>query len=973
MIQNGAGVLFTPTARIDVGGLVATSQQIDTDHLFATGGFRIGGGEQAGARVVNEGDITIRQAGLAALVGSDVENAGSIVAPLGTVALAAGTRTTIDLSGDGMFLVAVGNPEERAVRATQSGRIDVSGGHVVISAAGAARALDSVVNTSGVIRASSLTGRGGSVRLSSGRGGTTRVGGRVEARGAADGGSIWVLGKTVNVTTAAAIDASGARDGGEVRIGGDLRGLGGLLRAEDTTLAWGSEVRAEGGTGQGGLVVAWADGRTIFDGTISTRGGAGGGMTETSAKNDLRVGDNATVAGGRWLLDPTNVLIQNGGGANNIPPTTPPPGSASPYRISANSIRNALNTGTDVTISTVGTAGPDAGDISIASDINWSGSGNLAFTAAGGIDVRTGTIRAQGAGGLSFNAQGGSVTIVGSLTSGAQVRTNSGNIQVSARDNFALRHAISTSRNFQFFSQSGDLLIAVGNDIIIAGNASTSSGSWARLGNAGATGDIMLAASRVCVEGGGNTANFGAINGGGSLTITANEVVVQNGAATAQLRTNGGGDLTINAPVQTWNGIVSSGTGPANGGDVTLTGDITATVQPVFNLEPDANFTLASGTPGSFTSTTVPLEVTTRGTGTIGIGGPVTAPQVTLLSEEAVTVSSTGSLTGSGPGDALVVSAGNLFDNAAGAGAMSVTDPGARWLLYVNRLDNFANPGNTEPDPRDFNLYDRPYPSAASVAGFAGNRIVYAAQPTLNVIADDAIKAEGSVASLTFSTAGLRPGDQLSDALAGPVSLSSAGEPAPAPPGVYPIGVAATASAMGYALTTTDGTLTVIPVPVSPPSVIPPVILSPAVPPALALAAAPRTDPVGSLAGSVRSFGPGAEPLTPGDATFRTTQLDAAPAIFAPFALSYSLGEVTRATGPAGAATVAPAIPVDDGFVPAAGGLSEGAVAPTGPDGVATAGTGCAGWIPAGSVLAEGCIAETAEESYWTTRAETGS
>ncbi|MGB3555632.1 MAG: filamentous hemagglutinin N-terminal domain-containing protein, partial [Jannaschia sp.] len=270
VIQNGAGVLFTPTARIDVGGLVATSQQVDTDHLFATGGFRIGGGEQAGARVVNEGDITIRQAGLAALVGSDVENAGSIVAPLGTVVLAAGTRTTIDLSGDGMFLVAVGNPEERAVRATQSGRIDVSGGHVVISAAGAARALDSVVNTSGVIRASSLTGRGGSVRLSSGRGGTTRVGGRVEARGAADGGSIWVLGKTVNVTTAAAIDASGARDGGEVRIGGDLRGLGGLLRAEDTTLAWGSEVRAEGGTGQGGLVVAWADGRTVFDGTIST-------------------------------------------------------------------------------------------------------------------------------------------------------------------------------------------------------------------------------------------------------------------------------------------------------------------------------------------------------------------------------------------------------------------------------------------------------------------------------------------------------------------------------------------------------------------------------------------------------------------------------------------------------------------------------------------------------------------------------
>ena len=90
VIQNTAGVLFTETARVDVGGLVATSQDVDAARFQADGRLRIGGGERPGARVVNRGEITIGEAGLAALVGGDVENAGAIVAGKGTVALASG-------------------------------------------------------------------------------------------------------------------------------------------------------------------------------------------------------------------------------------------------------------------------------------------------------------------------------------------------------------------------------------------------------------------------------------------------------------------------------------------------------------------------------------------------------------------------------------------------------------------------------------------------------------------------------------------------------------------------------------------------------------------------------------------------------------------------------------------------------------------------------------------------------------------
>ncbi len=80
IIENAAGVLFTGTARIDVGGLVATSQAVDAARFLGDGRLEIGGGERAGARVVNRGTITIGEAGLAGLVGSDVENAGAIVA-----------------------------------------------------------------------------------------------------------------------------------------------------------------------------------------------------------------------------------------------------------------------------------------------------------------------------------------------------------------------------------------------------------------------------------------------------------------------------------------------------------------------------------------------------------------------------------------------------------------------------------------------------------------------------------------------------------------------------------------------------------------------------------------------------------------------------------------------------------------------------------------------------------------------------
>jgi filamentous hemagglutinin family protein len=204
VIQNTAGVIFTRGAKVDVGGLVATSQAVDAERFQRTGNLSIGGGERPGARVVNQGDVTIGEKGLAALVGGNVENAGAIIARTGTVALASGTRTTIDFSGDGAIQIAV-NGNAKGGSVVNTGLIDAGGGHVVLTAGDAASAIDNVINTTGVIRAASSSGSGGTIELI-GRGtGTVRIGGTVSARGKTRGGSVAITGETVAVTKSARI------------------------------------------------------------------------------------------------------------------------------------------------------------------------------------------------------------------------------------------------------------------------------------------------------------------------------------------------------------------------------------------------------------------------------------------------------------------------------------------------------------------------------------------------------------------------------------------------------------------------------------------------------------------------------------------------------------------------------------------------------------------------------------------------
>ncbi len=88
---NQNGILFGPDSKTDVHALVASSLPFNNINDFVENSVNHFSGDDTNGSVSNLGDIQAGKGGFVYLVGPEVENAGSIDAPLGQVALAAGT------------------------------------------------------------------------------------------------------------------------------------------------------------------------------------------------------------------------------------------------------------------------------------------------------------------------------------------------------------------------------------------------------------------------------------------------------------------------------------------------------------------------------------------------------------------------------------------------------------------------------------------------------------------------------------------------------------------------------------------------------------------------------------------------------------------------------------------------------------------------------------------------------------------
>lgn len=428
LLMNPAGIVFGPGARLNVPAAFTAT----TANAIALGGgwFNASGPNdytlltgdpqafafltaQPGA-IFNSAQLAVQPGQALTLLGGRVINTGTLQAPGGQITVAA-------VPGEGMVQIREAGSLLNLELPIETRRSLLQSAQPLTGVA-----LPQLLTGGQLSSASGVTVANGQVTLTQTQtplpiaAGTTVVSGTVSTAAPASdgslvhGGTIQVLGNTIGLL-GATLDASGAA-GGHIFIGGDFQGQGTRPNAEMTVIDGQTTIRADARSttapANGGTVIVWANDTTRFQGFVSATGAQGGdgGFVETSGKKTLDIAGgrvNAQAPQGRagtWLLDPTDIDITATGtglltGGLFDPPTT---GVAS--QIAPVTIENALNGGTNVTITTASGNGGN-GDITLSDPINQTGGGaaTLTLTSRRFLRPGTATINLTSTGGLTFN------------------------------------------------------------------------------------------------------------------------------------------------------------------------------------------------------------------------------------------------------------------------------------------------------------------------------------------------------------------------------------------------------------------------------------------------------------------------------------------------------------------------------------------------------------------------------------------
>ena len=133
---------------------------------------------------------------------------------------------------------------------------------MLLTARAAKGIVDNVINTSGIVEASSARLVNGEIVLDGGADGGVQVSGTLDASGSGageSGGTVKVTGGTVSLAATARVDVSGDAGGGTALIGGQAHGAG-RKHAKTTLVAGGAMITADALTqGNGGTVVVWSE------------------------------------------------------------------------------------------------------------------------------------------------------------------------------------------------------------------------------------------------------------------------------------------------------------------------------------------------------------------------------------------------------------------------------------------------------------------------------------------------------------------------------------------------------------------------------------------------------------------------------------------------------------------------------------------------------------------------------------------
>jgi filamentous hemagglutinin family protein len=675
ILVNPSGVTFANGAQVNVNSLIATTANVSDPQKFMTGGkvqFDVAS-PNANARIVNNGQITVREGGLVALVGPSAANNGVINARLGKVTIGGAETATLDINGDGLFSFQLGKPVSQTPRdangkalplASNTGTIKADGGVVKITARAARDVVDSVVNVQGVVQAQAVSNEGGVVVFGGPEVATTTVGAKVDVSGAGasqKGGKVAVTGQNVTIQKTAQINASGGAGGGKIAVGGNKQGKGPLPNAKTTMVEQGATLKADATTkGDGGQVIVWSDNNTVFGGLITAQGGpqgGDGGFVETSG-HALTIQPSALVSasaasgkGGSWLLDPNNLTITDNGTANtNVAgvgtgTVTTTDDSAT---VKASTLVAVLNGGTDVTLQTTSSgANTQAGNITVATGVTWSTSSKLTLLANnnisidGQIDGTNGALALTATAGTITQSAAVNVTTLTFSAGGAVTLNNTGN---------TVSNVSGTASGAISFKSNTNLTIAAAG--LTSGAATSLAVETLNSANLTVTGNVSGTGTSLNADGslGGN----GAVSGGtGAVSLRANgsSGINLSGAITGTslaVQADSGG-VTLSSVNNVFNSFTAIG--GAIGGAVSVTHKGSLSVAALDVGSKTARFTTLAG--GDFT---LAGELDATGGAILSVAGTLflnakivaTGADVTLTGVTAITQAAAGVINANG-------------------------------------------------------------------------------------------------------------------------------------------------------------------------------------------------------------------------------------------------------------------------------------------------------------------------------------
>ena len=551
ILVNQAGIYFGPGSRVDVAGIIASTSDI-SDQNFINGKFVFDQPSPYAASVINEGNISAKDYGLVALMGTSVRNDGLIQAKEGSVVLASGNAFTLDFYGDQLINFEVtqeatqagvdqnGNSLKNGV--TNAGTVVANGGTILMTGKAAQGVVDNVIDMEGVAVAKSVGQKAGEIILGGDEVNTVNVSGKMIATSKyGHGGKIVVTGHRVIVRNSAVLNASGKTGGGKIYVGGGSKGsalhtklLKNPILADEVFIEQQAQLLANAtDVGNGGHIVTWGTDYNSTQATVEAKGGpndGNGGLVETSGHvldvNGSKVNTSAVNGNnGTWLLDPSNLTICAAGvSCTNTSGAGPTFGtSGSDSQLDTTTLDNALGSNNVIvqTVTDSNTGLTETGAINVDASISWSSVRSLTFNSVGDIDFANGV-------GVSNTANGGSL-ILNAHSNGT------GNIDLNGGNSF------STSGS-QTFNGTVVERVSGGNETFTLIGSGTSIDFDKPI-----TGDSSTV--QINDNGSNNTFYLPALS---SLTLTVNgsgagtDIIGSNIANTWNVTSNNGGNLNSN-------------------------------------------------------------------------------------------------------------------------------------------------------------------------------------------------------------------------------------------------------------------------------------------------------------------------------------------------------------------------------------------------------------------------------------------